>query len=249
MIHTEEVLRYLGIKGGQPDPETLRDVLAFSKELEHKITGRWVYEAFEIEAHLPDEVALIDFPASLKGRDIAALLAPCDRVYLMACTLGPQAERFILLKSHLSLAKGLIADACASSLVEAWCDRCEADIRSRAGGELTFRYSPGYGDLTLEIQKPILEALVAHKRIGLALNDSYLLTPRKSVVAILGVLRDGSRSASPADPENPENQGNPETVGTVNVRPEVKTGATENHRCGYKRCDLCPLNETCTFKK
>lgn len=243
MIQTEEVLHYLGIRGGQPDPETLQDVLAFSEELEHKITGRWVYEAFEIEAHLPDEVALKGFPASLKGRDIAALLAPCDRVYLMACTLGPQAERFISLKSHLSATKGLIADACASSLVEAWCDRCEAEIRSRAGNGLTFRYSPGYGDLTLEIQKPILEALVAHKRIGLALNDSYLLTPRKSIVAILGVLRDDLKSAAA---ENFVNSGNPASDA---IHSEGQTAVTGNHRCGYKHCDLCPLNETCTFKK
>ncbi|SCZ81521.1 hypothetical protein [Acidaminobacter hydrogenoformans] len=223
MIDRDEVLRYLGVRDkAQADPQTLAEVEALSSELEAKLSGRWIYNPFPVEKHTPDGVWLQGLSEPLMGKDIAKLLAPCDTVYLMACTLGPQAERLITLKSHLSPTAGLIADACASALTEAWCDKCEAEIRSRAGN-LTFRYSPGYGDLSLKIQKPILEALVAHKRIGLSLSDSYLLTPRKSVVAILGVL--------------------PEVKG-LEQEPSAKP-----HRCGLESCDLCPLKETCTRRR
>lgn len=220
MIDTAEVLRYLGVGDAATDPQTLQEVLAISAEMEEKLTGRWVYDAFDVERRTSDAVWLKGLPEPLTGGDIVRLLAPCDTVYLMACTLGPQAERLITLKSHLSPTSGLIADACASTLVEAWCDKCEAEIRSRAG-DLTFRYSPGYGDLSLKIQKSILEVLEAHKRIGLSINDSYLLTPRKSVVAILGVLPESAK----AHPQ------------------------TQNHRCGLDSCDLCDLRETCTRRR
>lgn len=220
MIDRDEVLRYLGIREpAMADSQTLSEVEALSSELEAKLAGRWIYDAYTIEKQTSEGVWLHGLAEPLTGKDIAKLLAPCDTVYLMACTLGPQAERLITLKSHLSPTAGLIADACASALTEAWCDKCEAEIRSRAG-ELTFRYSPGYGDLPLTVQKPILEALVAHKRIGVSLSDSYLLTPRKSVVAILGVL--------------------PKVNGD-GLRPSAKP-----HRCGLESCDLCPLKETCT---
>jgi hypothetical protein len=223
VINRDEVLRYLGIREPEKaDPQTLAEVEALSSELESKLVGRWIYNPFPVEKKTTEGIWLQGLSEPLLGKDIAKLLAPCDTVYLMACTLGPQAERLITLKSHLSPTAGLIADACASALTEAWCDKCEAEIRSRAG-DLTFRYSPGYGDLSLTIQKAILEALVAHKRIGVSLSDSYLLTPRKSVVAILGVL--------------PEVQGDEE-------RPSAKP-----HRCGLESCDLCPLKETCTRRR
>lgn len=235
MIDKDEVLRYLGIQNGLPDPQTLSDVFEISAELERTLSGRWVYEMFKIESRTSEGVWLENCPVVLRGHDIATLLAPCDFVYLMACTLGQKAEHLISLKSHLSASMGLIADACASALIEAWCDQCEAEIRSRAGGALTFRYSPGYGDLPLQVQKPILEVLVAHKRIGLALNDSFLLTPRKSVVAVLGVLRPAVLLAVSDNAMGPETE--------INLKEAVP------HRCGYSNCTLCPLNETCTFKK
>ena len=56
-----------------------------------------------------------------------------------------------------------------------------------AGKYLTNRYSPGYGDLPLEVQKPLLEYLNAGRAIGLTLTATNLMVPRKSVTAILGI--------------------------------------------------------------
>ncbi len=52
---------------------------------------------------------------------------------------------------------------------------------------LSKRFSPGYGDLSLEIQKNLLAYLDAHRRIGIELTENYLMIPQKSVTAILGV--------------------------------------------------------------
>ena len=55
------------------------------------------------------------------------------------------------------------------------------------GKYLTGRYSPGYGDLPLELQPEILNLLDTSRRIGLMITGSVLMTPSKSVTAILGV--------------------------------------------------------------
>ena len=53
---------------------------------------------------------------------------------------------------------------------------------------ITFRYSPGYGDLPLDVQNSFLRALDAQKKIGLTVSENNLLFPRKSVTAIIGIV-------------------------------------------------------------
>ena len=74
------------------------------------------------------------------------------------------------------------------SAVEAVCDLAEAEIRVRFPGcSFPFRFSPGYGDLPIELQDPILRLLDAPRRVGLCATDRHILTPRKSVTAVLGI--------------------------------------------------------------
>ena len=96
-----------------------------------------------------------------------------------SATLGAEADGLIRRAERLDMARALALDCCASAAVEEVCDQIEA--------ELPFRYSPGYGDLTLEVQGPLLDLLDAPRRAGLCVTSSDLLAPRKSVTAILGV--------------------------------------------------------------
>ena len=48
------------------------------------------------------------------------------------------------------------------------------------------RFSPGYGDFDIHHQEEILRMLDAHKKIGLSMTESYMLTPTKSVTALIG---------------------------------------------------------------
>ena len=49
------------------------------------------------------------------------------------------------------------------------------------------RFSPGYGDLPIEVQKDFLPLLDAERRLGITLSESCLMAPSKSVTAIIGV--------------------------------------------------------------
>jgi cobalamin-dependent methionine synthase I len=88
------------------------------------------------------------------------------------------------------MADAVIMDACASVAVENVCDHFEFDLRRQLEGEgqyLTDRYSPGYGDLPLNCQSRLCDALDAQRRIGLTVTASSIMVPRKSVTAILGI--------------------------------------------------------------
>ena len=79
----------------------------------------------------------------------------------------------------------------AAALVEEVCDRLEADIFAKYPGcYFPFRFSPGYGDLPLSVQSGLLTLLDAPRKIGLCANENHILTPRKSVTALIGISRE-----------------------------------------------------------
>ena len=49
------------------------------------------------------------------------------------------------------------------------------------------RYSPGYGDLPLELQREIIRVLDCGRTIGITLTESLLMQPSKSVTAVIGM--------------------------------------------------------------
>lgn len=86
------------------------------------------------------------------------------------------------------MGEAAILDACGSAWVETGCDMAQAEIAERfAPRFLTDRFSPGYGDLPLSLQPAVLGALDAERRLGIHLSDSFLMTPAKSVTAVIGV--------------------------------------------------------------
>ena len=52
---------------------------------------------------------------------------------------------------------------------------------------LTTRFSPGYGDFSLEHQPALLSLLDTQRRIGLTLSEGGMMLPTKSVTAIVGI--------------------------------------------------------------
>ena len=51
---------------------------------------------------------------------------------------------------------------------------------------MTRRFSPGYGDLPLSVQPAFAQELDLES-LGVAVTDSYLLVPQKSITALVGV--------------------------------------------------------------
>ena len=123
------------------------------------------------------------------GKDLKGLLSRSADCCLMAVTLGPEVDRQIALAQRRGMWEGLALDACASVRADAFCDEAQGEIEASLedGEGLTMRFSPGYGDAPLSLSEEIIVCLNATRRIGLSMTRSFLMTPVKSVTAVLGV--------------------------------------------------------------
>lgn len=172
----EEALRYLGYKG-KPDEGTMSLIFRAEKEFSEKVTPSFCWKTAD-----KSECEHI-----IIGSDIKNHLKDSEKIILFAATLGAAADRIIRSAEISDMAYAVIADSYASALIEDYCDRCEHEMRERTGGNYTFRYSPGYGDYPISVQKEFIRYLSADKLIGLTATENHILIPRKSVTAVIGI--------------------------------------------------------------
>ena len=136
-------------------------------------------------------VALKGCELVLSGSDIARHLAGAGKVALMACTLGMESEREYRRLAAVSPADGAMFGSCCSALVEAAANAVEGqviEVARREGMVTNWRYSPGYGDLPLDVQPAFLDALDATRRLGINVTPTNMLVPVKSVTAVIGLF-------------------------------------------------------------
>ena len=90
------------------------------------------------------------------------------------------------------MTRGVIVDAVASEMTDAaldWIAGYFNRFLTREPARLTKgRFSAGYGDFLLENQRTMY-ALLELGRIGVAINEHCILTPEKSVTAVMGIQR------------------------------------------------------------
>lgn len=129
----------------------------------------------------------VDFDGfSVDSRSLSAYLCGCGQTYIFAVTLGSEVDRLIMKKKARSAADLFIFDAVASAVIEGACDAAEHKIHQ--GVKTKNRFSPGYADCPLSLQKDILSRLSADKYAGIKLLDSLLMSPMKSVSAFAAIL-------------------------------------------------------------
>lgn len=124
------------------------------------------------------------------SKSLSRNLRGCRGAYLMAATLGPGPDLVVRRAGIISPGKMVICQAAGAAMTEAWCDEVNREIRKEASGLGLYcrpRFSPGYGDLPLALQKDFEKALEMKKEIGIALTDSLLMIPTKSVTAVIGL--------------------------------------------------------------
>lgn len=225
-IAEEEILRYLGYRGGRPDQATAQMITECLAELKAVMRKGVVYQRYPLEKQ-GDRISLAGTNLTIYSKDLSRHLQRADQCLLLAATLGLGPDQRIATYARLDLTRALVLDACATAAIEALCDETQNMLLTEVAGEgygLTRRYSPGYGDLSITLQKAILEVLRAYPRIGLTVNEGYILLPRKSVTAFIGLEKRN---------ENGRVQGRP--APTVEVK-------DNNH------CKTCP-DQTCRYRK
>ena len=110
----------------------------------------------------------------------------CSKIIVILGTMGIESERRIKSFFSVSPTRGVVLDACYSEVIERRLDEKEKELGD--GSVLTSRISCGYGDLPINLQGKLLD-LIEGERIGVYMNESCMLTPNKSVVALVGVKK------------------------------------------------------------
>ena len=156
-------------------------VLSLSAECENEIrtVAECSYTFKESTVKIDGDTVNLDF-GEVKSLGLVKVLNGCSSVYIVAVTLGHGVDRLLRQKSVSSTSQHFFADAVASTLCESLCDY----VQSLLPQKTTRRFSPGYGDLNLDVQYPLLRFL---NGCDIALTESGLMIPSKSVTFIAGV--------------------------------------------------------------
>ena len=184
-IPRTEVFRYMGLNGSEPGGA----LAALTESCLSDFSRVARYLACYLVLPVRRTGGGVDFGAFFAaGSSLSRHLEGCRRAIVFAATTGMAAELQRRRAAVVSPARALVLEAVGTAAVECFCDELGRRwAKEFAGCPLRTRFSPGYGDLPLAVQKPLLRCLDSGRKAGITLTDSLLMIPQKSVSAIIGI--------------------------------------------------------------
>lgn len=185
---TKEAIRYLGYGRHAVDDRTLAMVQEAFRQLDQVADPKIIYRIFELS--VGDKNCLEIGKLFIESSNLYRNLYGCDQVILLGATLGIGVDMLMKRSSVTDMAQTVVLQAAAAAMLEEYLDdwqEKEALELGKAGRYLRPRFSPGYGDFSIQHQETILRMLDTAKRIGLTMTESCMLTPTKSVTALIGI--------------------------------------------------------------
>ena len=179
-VNYREIMRYSGI--GKDAAELMDLIENCIAEAESSFSYKVAYRVLPISV----TEKTVDFGSfKAESADLAKCLQGCEKAVVFAATVGMGIDRIIKKYSVLSPAKSVIFQAIGAERCESLCDIFNNEIAQEA--EVTPRFSAGYGDFALEHQKDIFALLDMGRKIGVTLGENLLMSPSKSVTAVIGI--------------------------------------------------------------
>lgn len=190
MITQKEIIRYLGYGKNTPDECVMKMIEECSEELEKAVVLRHTFKRMKVCV----ENGVINLNSfEIKSKSLSINLEGCEEVIVFAASLGNAADMLMNKYLKINISKAAVMQACAAAMIEDYCDECQRNIEMALREEKCYlkpRFSPGYGDLSLEYQKMILGLLKADREVGIFLTEGGMMVPEKSVTAFMGIVRD-----------------------------------------------------------
>lgn len=182
-FNCREALRYAGVRESDESTEALLNECLRITE------GQWSYQACWEEYPIVRRDDTLDLGfVEIRSSALEINLRDCDRMVLFAATVGNGIDRLLARYTRLSPARAHMLQALGAERIESLCDVLQEEIR-RLYGETRPRFSPGFGDVPLALQKDIFQALQCARHIGVTLGENLLMSPSKSVTALVGIRR------------------------------------------------------------
>ncbi len=138
-----------------------------------------------------DSIVIADH-ITMESENLKSFLAGYGKVVIMGSTAGSKITQAAKEKIEDSPFAAVIYDAVGSEVADSVLNRLMKHLNrilTPKGKKLSRnRYSPGYGDLDLSVQRD-LYLFLDMENIGVVITENYQLVPEKSVIAIAGVER------------------------------------------------------------
>lgn len=181
----KEIFRYMGCRDADDSITAL--VNECIAEIDNKLSFKICCSDYEIiKSSDGIDIGFIKTKSNVAIKN----LENCGKIIVFAATIGLETDRLIARYGITSPTKSVIFQAIGAERIESLCDAFENDVKDYLKKHNKFirpRFSAGYGDFDIEAQKNIFKVLDCERKIGLTLNDSMLMSPSKSVTAIIGI--------------------------------------------------------------
>jgi len=193
----ESIYRRLGYRKGKTQilPQQKEEIEHYIEDALSFIKLKGAGIQIPIQGAKPSQIVL-STGISFESTHLASFLKGCQEIVLMGATAGSRITDVIQEDSAKNdLTRAVVFDAVASEIVDALLDWIMSFYNQklrRANRHLTStRFSAGYHDFLLENQK-IIYNILQLQRIGININEKFILAPEKSVTAVAGVIGSGN---------------------------------------------------------
>ena len=185
LVDKKEILRYMGCK--TPDENILSLLEECLSEAMPTLSYAVSYSVYPIK-----------YKKDISSDGLLKHLSDSDEIIVFAATIGVGIDRLISKYSRISPTKAVIFQAIGTERIEALCDAFCDEMKKKYGC-ITNRFSPGYSDWDIKDQKLIISITEATKNLGICLNDSFLMSPSKSVTAVIGIQNEKTDEKNPCE--------------------------------------------------
>ncbi|WP_461813191.1 Vitamin B12 dependent methionine synthase activation subunit [Faecalimonas sp.] len=184
----KEAIRYLGFGKNTVDDRTFALVINSFKELKEVADERVIYRIFSLKSEQENQITIGNMV--INSAALSKNLKGCQEVILFGATLGTGVDMLMKRRAITDMASVVVLQACAAAILEEFCDKCVGAISEELKKSELYlrpRFSPGYGDFSISHQGEILNMLDSSKKIGLTMTKGGMLTPIKSITAVIGI--------------------------------------------------------------
>lgn len=187
-----ETARYLGYsKLNAPDSVIDGLIKECCFKMQEEISPKACFCDFQIKES--EKKGFVSFEdVEIESKDLENYFKNCKKVYLFAATIGPRVDLLIKKMQHLDSVKASIFQACGAMFVEKLVDLLNDEVKKIAAKEnfsCKPRFSPGFGDVSLAVQKDFFRLLPCNK-LGLTLMETLIMAPEKSVTGFIALKED-----------------------------------------------------------
>lgn len=187
-INRREIIRYLGYKKvDDVDTKMISIIEDCISDVMSVYEPKSIYKEFPIERN-GDNIHIAGI--NIVSHSLAKNLKGACKAILFAATIGVGFDRLLKRAEVRDVARSYVLQCVGAEVIEAYCNKINEEIRAKyeaLGYYLRPRFSPGYGDFSLEVQIEFERVLKMSKNIGISLSDGKVMSPTKSVTAVIGI--------------------------------------------------------------